>query len=325
MWRLLLACAFLSAAIHGASSDAGTSSSIDRNKATAAAAAAMGEFTFAKSVVAARALFSGRSDNPYFEPLAELFAGKERMDAAWEYNVNRFPDRPIRRNEVGTRVSRHMLIDKFLRDAVLSSSTAPHGPRQVVILGAGFESRANRFHREIPVNKWFEVDLPATQSHKEEILRRNGIVDPENLTRIACDVTQDDWLAALEDAGWDPEAPTIYILEGLVYYLTVEEAHKLLHSIPSVPSSRIMCTVVDYTLFKMFGGYMQWKSNLRDLKKAGALKLKNYKLTRDASVDTPQRYGLKVIPRPINNFSPSERIKNWVTRPGERILEFKTS
>jgi methyltransferase (TIGR00027 family) len=251
-----------------------------------------------------------------------------------------FPERPIRRNEVGARVSRHMIIDKMLCDAVVgtgsssNSHSVPHGPRQVVSLGAGFESRANRFHREIPITKWFEVDLPGPQKHKQDILREHGIQDPEHLIRIPFDVTstsmsksgdQEDWLSALKNEGWDPAAPTIYILEGLVYYLKVEEVYKLLHSIPSVPNSRIICSVVDYNLYKQIHQYMSWKSNFRSLERAGALTLANYKLVQNASVNTPHRYGLNVrfLSRVPGNASVGKRMKSWILKPCERILEFR--
>lgn len=101
------------------------------------------EFRFAKSVAAPRAVYSSRTNNPYSEPLAEIFAGPKHMNDALELNVNLFPERPIRRNEVGARVSRHMIIDKMLCDAVVGSGSSsncheavPDGPRQVVSLGA---------------------------------------------------------------------------------------------------------------------------------------------------------------------------------------------
>jgi len=84
------------------------------------------EFSFARSVVSTRAIFSESAENYYREPLAKLFAGEEAMDQARVRS--RFALHG--RNEVDTVVVRHMLIDQLLYDAVGQA----HGPRQVVIL-----------------------------------------------------------------------------------------------------------------------------------------------------------------------------------------------
>lgn len=132
---------------------------------------------------------------------------------------------------------------------------------------------------------------------------------------------EEGWLSALKNEGWDPAAPTIYILEGLVYYLTDEEVYKLLYSIPSIPNSRIIiCSVVNYNLYKSIHQYMSWKSNMRSLKWTGALTtLSNYKLVQNASVNTPQSYGLNVrcllsVP---GNVSIWKIMKSWVLEPCE--------
>jgi len=282
------------------------------------------EFSLAKPVVATRAVFSERPDNPYWEPLAKFFAGKEHIDEAHSKVALSTGGRPIRRNEVGTVVSRHMLIDKFLSDATRQDL---HGPRQVVILGAGFDSRANRLCKDLPVHKWYEIDLPGPQRYKEDVLQKYNISDPENLTRIKLDLTANsvDWLADLEDAGWDPTAPSIFILEGLIYYMSTEQAKTLLQSIPSVPSSRIIVTVIEHSLQKVYERYGRcpWKTNLREMKKSGGLKLPNYRKVREALVPFPRRYGLKVTVPPPPAKSWFQRVQLWIHLPCERILEYE--
>jgi len=282
------------------------------------------ELSLSRSVVATRSVFSERLDNPYHEPLAKLFAGEEHIEEAHRKIALVTGGKTIQRNEVSTVVSRHMLIDKFLHDA--TTQNLP-GPRQVVILGAGFDSRANRLSQELPVQKWFEIDLPAPQQFKEDVLRNNDISDPVNLVRIKLDLTAEDvdWLSVLEHSGWDPTAPTIFILEGLVYYMSTEQAKQLLRSIPSVPSSRIIVTIIEHSLQKVFERYGRspWKTNLRQLKRAGGLQLPEYKMVREALVPFPQRYGLKVsVPTwPTKNLF--ERIQMWIHTPCERVFEFE--
>lgn len=282
------------------------------------------EFSLAKPVVATRALLSESPNNAYHEPLAKFFAGEEAMDEAvrkisFMTGGNTFSPG---RNEIYTVVARHMIIDKFVHDAV---SGDPHGPNQVVILGAGFDSRANRFAEHLTVTKWFELDLPAAQQYKEEVLRNHTILDPKNIVRIGMDLTEGDWVSALEEAGWDPSAPTIYILEGLIYYMNAEQAASLLKSIPSVPKSRIIVTIVEESLQKLYErmGRNPWKTNLRILKKMGALRLVNYKLRHNVDVMFPQKVGLKVwVARPpARNLW--DRIRYLFHTPCERVLEYE--
>ena len=37
------------------------------------------------------------------------------------------------------------------------------------------------------------------------------------------DLNEEDWKEALKAKGWDPTAPTIYVLEGFLYYLPIEK------------------------------------------------------------------------------------------------------
>jgi len=282
------------------------------------------EVSFAKSVVANRALCSQSIENSYQEPLAKLFAGEKLMKT--KKRLKRTMKIDTGRNEVSTITSRHMIIDKIIHDAMITYSS-PHGPRQIVIMGAGFESRANRFSDVWPVKKWFEIDLAAPQQHKLEILANHSIIDPDNLVRVAMNLTDvgSDWISSLEEAGWDPLVPTIYILEGLVYYMNTDQAMTLLKSIPAVPESRIIVTVVEHGLHKIFARFgVQWNTNLRMLKNAGGLQLKNYKLIGSFASHLPQRCGLKVravpLPLPFNTW---ERFCSLIHIPAECILEYE--
>ena len=278
-------------------------------------------FSYATSVAATRALESSSPGNPYHEPLAALFAGDEALEKKrLQMSAS---NKTACRNEVSTVVARYMIIDKMLHRAV--SLSEPHGPRQVVILGAGFDSRANRFATHLPVNKWVEIDLPAPQMYKQQVLRKGGVVDPENLVRLPLDLISGDVVKALEEAGWDPTAPTLYILEGLVYYFSTEKVVALLKSIPCVPRSRIVVSVVERSLQRAFARYGidAWSTNYELLRSAGALRLKNYKLRQTFSTSLPNRFGLGVwVTRPPSGTW-WRRLMYNVYIPCERVLEYE--
>jgi methyltransferase (TIGR00027 family) len=103
-------------------------------------------------------------------------------------------------------------IDSAVRDAIAGGAT------QLVILGAGYDGRAWRM-RELAGVKVFEVDHPATQTEKRarvaELPAANGIV-----SFVSIDFERESLTAGLDRAGHNPSAPTCWIWEGVVMYLT---------------------------------------------------------------------------------------------------------
>ena len=103
-------------------------------------------------------------------------------------------------------------IDNAVRDAIAG------GAAQLVILGAGYDGRAWRLP-ELTGVKVFEVDHPATQTdkraHAAELPVANGIV-----SFVSIDFERESLGAVLERAGHDRSAPTCWIWEGVVMYLT---------------------------------------------------------------------------------------------------------
>lgn len=106
---------------------------------------------------------------------------------------------------------------RFIDDAVVAF--AESGGTQVVILGAGFDSRALRLGMSRPALTFFEVDHPATQSLKLERLPelRNAnvrFVDWNFLERPMAELPQ-----TLRAAGLDPSAKVLTLWEGVTMYL----------------------------------------------------------------------------------------------------------
>lgn len=110
--------------------------------------------------------------------------------------------------------ARTRYIDARLRRA------AAHGAAQVVILGAGFDSRAYRFHKAYPRLAFFEVDLPATIRAKQDLVRKAFGALPAHVRYAPIDFntqTLDDVLAG---AGYDSARRTLFILEGVTMYVS---------------------------------------------------------------------------------------------------------
>eukprot|EP00929_Paragymnodinium_shiwhaense_P032349 TRINITY_DN17944_c0_g1_i1.p1 TRINITY_DN17944_c0_g1~~TRINITY_DN17944_c0_g1_i1.p1 ORF type:complete len:253 (-),score=42.06 TRINITY_DN17944_c0_g1_i1:302-1060(-) len=113
----------------------------------------------------------------------------------------------------------HLLKRTLIGDNMVREAHAK-GIRQVVLLGAGMDSRAFRLgFRDMD---FFEVDKQALFDVKEPVLEgvpvqaARRVVVPCNLGRARlCDL--------LRNAGFDSSRPSCWLLEGLVMYLTAEE------------------------------------------------------------------------------------------------------
>ncbi|WP_437313902.1 class I SAM-dependent methyltransferase [Sorangium sp. So ce385] len=153
---------------------------------------------------------------------------------------------------VGYHVAlRTRAIDDALREAVA------RGASQLVLLGAGLDSRAMRLP-ELAGVQVFEVDHPSTQRYKVERLASLARGDgsgagapgaaPElkarGLARVPVDFERDRLDEALLSAGFRPAEPTFWIWEGVTVYLTREaiEATLRLTAALSAPGSRIALT-----------------------------------------------------------------------------------
>jgi methyltransferase (TIGR00027 family) len=95
------------------------------------------------------------------------------------------------------------------------------GTSQVVLLGAGDDGRAIRFGGG--ATRWFEVDRPQTQADKRNRLSALGIATAA-VTYIGLDLLRDgdDLGGALDAAGHDPDAPSLFIAETVFDSLTLE-------------------------------------------------------------------------------------------------------
>ena len=107
---------------------------------------------------------------------------------------------------------------RFAEDALARAYAG--GARQYVLLGAGLDTFAyrNPFARL----RVFEVDHPATQGWKRELLQRAGIAAPENLKYVPVDFERQSLAAELDAAGFDAGAPAFFAWLGVVPYLTLE-------------------------------------------------------------------------------------------------------
>lgn len=113
-------------------------------------------------------------------------------------------------------VARTRLIDDVISGS-LGRSAEPI--EQLVLLGAGFDTRAYRMPalRGVAV---FEVDHPSTQSAKRRVLERVLAAPPRGVRFVASDFAQDDLRSSMSAAGYRESARSFVLWEGVTNYLT---------------------------------------------------------------------------------------------------------
>jgi methyltransferase (TIGR00027 family) len=125
--------------------------------------------------------------------------------------------------------------DAALLDAV------QNGARQVVVLGAGFDSRAYRFQSQLADVRVMEVDYGPTQAYKKQRLAEIVEVIPSNVSFVPMDFTKDNLLEQLRRAGYSEQQNTFFLWEGVTYYLPESAVKDTLHFVRdhSAAGSRI--------------------------------------------------------------------------------------
>jgi len=120
---------------------------------------------------------------------------------------------------------RKLYLEEIVRDLLVK------GCKQVVVLGAGFNTLALRLGQEFPGVRFIELDHPATQRAKREVLEARRVRSP-NLSLIAVDLARDSLERALRNStGYDRVAPTVFVAEGLLMYLMREKVREVFQSI----------------------------------------------------------------------------------------------
>jgi methyltransferase (TIGR00027 family) len=177
-----------------------------------------------------RAEESGRPDRLFDDPYAAAFVAAAPP---------LFPDIPsvvddadlaaLIEASIAAIAIRTRFYDDYLRAACAS------GCRQVVILAAGLDARA--FRLDWPEGtRVFELDLPNLFAFKETVLAQQAAT-PNCVRRVVPVDLREDWPAALTVAGFEPGNPCAWTAEGLLAYLTNDDAVHLLTTVGELSAS----------------------------------------------------------------------------------------
>ena len=201
------------------------------------------------------------------DPLASCLAGERALHAARKFQVAA-PSGSDRQYKINARVMRArwfddqieasldispVILEDMHADYVANTAVRGHIPKQVVMLGAGMDSRPWRLRLPADV-AWFEVDVQDVLEKKIALLKRcgaevesqtafrhvgrsmsyntalkekigtldhhaSGVRFPlraASWTPVFADLQDKKWAEKLVEAGFDTTKPTVWVAEGSV-------------------------------------------------------------------------------------------------------------
>lgn len=175
----------------------------------------------AQWTAAARALESERPDAIFTDPWARALAGKKGFALLDRYaGAGTIPFIAVR--------------TRFMDNAIVTT-VAERDLRQVVLVAAGMDTRAGRL-------PWpddtvlYELDHPELFAIKSQILQPNAYVPQCQRRTVPADLAG-DWVPAVHAAGLDFGRPTLWVAEGLFFFLPADAVHGLLAVIRDLSGS----------------------------------------------------------------------------------------
>ena len=173
----------------------------------------------------------------------------------------------------GAIVARVRFFDEFLAEQL------DQGLEQLVLLGAGYDTRAYRFGKIQENVKVFELDHVATQRVKKEKIQEHLGQLPEYISYVTLDFDREKLADKLTGGRYDPHKKTLFICEGLMMYLPQEVVKESLEFIAknSGPGSRVLFDFFEQSVIE----------GKNELPEARTL----FKFVSDAG--TPLRFGVK--------------------------------
>ena len=115
----------------------------------------------------------------------------------------------------------HLIRTKYFDASFIKWAEAEKNS-QIIILGAGFDSRSIRFQSILKKNNVtvYEVDLKAMLTYKKEIIESKIGGKSTNSIFVPCNFQKDNVIEKLLEYGFDLTCPTMVLWEGVTFFLT---------------------------------------------------------------------------------------------------------
>lgn len=155
-------------------------------------------------------------------------------------------------------------------DAVFSQALAD-GFAQILLFGAGFDTRALRFQGEARQTRIFELDAPATQQAKIGQYQKRHLSIPSNLVFVPIDFDKESLTVKLDQAGFKRDARSLFILEGVLMYLQPQSIDQTFQTIRELAGagSEVVFDYIYASVLRREGTYYGEKGFADAVAKAG--------------------------------------------------------
>jgi methyltransferase (TIGR00027 family) len=227
-----------------------------------------------------------QSSNPVCnDTYAEVFMNEEGLRIVGAFKDETAPN--------ASNVARHRIIDDFLRQELLADPDL-----NVVIIGAGFDSRAFR----LKGGTWFELDEPQVIAYKNERLPAE---DCENeLHRIPIDFANESLEEKL--SAFANRSPVVVVIEGVFGYLREEDINQLLQTLQRLfPHHKLIGDLINRKFSEKYSQNINKKINdigatfkFKPDEPEKIFKENGYRFTKKISiVESAAKYGSIKIPK----------------------------
>jgi methyltransferase (TIGR00027 family) len=183
------------------------------------------------------------------DPLAQRFLGAKYRMLLWSRPLRDAVESLIERRFTGHHyyvIARTRYFDDFLQEQLAG------GAEQVVVLGAGYDSRPYRFAELLSGAAVFEVDHPATSAVKQAKICHLLGTPPANIAYVAVDFTTDNLADRLHQAGYRTELRTVFLWEGVTPYLDLQAVDEVVRLVAGAGAGSAI--IFDYILRSVVEG-----------------------------------------------------------------------
>lgn len=190
----------------------------------------------AQWTAAARALETERADGLFRDEYARDLAEPRGFELLARYQ--------------GAGVTDFIAVRTRYIDDALARILGEGGIRQIVMLANGMDVRTHRL--DWPEGSTvYEVDHGALLAEKRARLSGRAVEPRVRTVPVGVDLAG-DWLSALRSSGFDPSERTLWIAEGLIFFLTQEQAGRLLEAAAGAcpPGSRLVVDMTSASLLR---------------------------------------------------------------------------
>ena len=181
-------------------------------------------------ICACRAFESKQARPLFVDPYAEKLAGKcgleilsgiaERIELPFKASLE------VKIELLSKAfVARTAFLDEQITKAITTKSID-----QLVILAVGGDCRPYRMDC-LKGCTIFEIDFPDVIEYRKNVLNSMGAVPKGKLVSISMDLNDPNWAIKLIESQFDCKKKTIFLVEGLLMYLTFEEVDNILKQI----------------------------------------------------------------------------------------------